>query len=235
VGRGPTDEEKSIVKQLRDNLRQEEIWMKQRSRVLWLREGDRNTSYFDAQAKQRTRINRISELERADGSKCGTWEEDCQVIQGFYQNLFASHGFKPMNELLDIVPSRVTLAMNDSFDKPYTTEEVKSALFQMAMSKAPGVDGFTTGFFQRHWSFLQDDIVPTILDFLNGGELPLGLNDTSITLIPKVSHPNASPNIDPSLYVLSCTRLHPNASQTESEDFCVILLGRSKVPLFLVD
>jgi hypothetical protein len=27
------------------------------------------------------------------------------------------------------------------------------------------------------------------LDFLNGGELPVGLNDTSITLIPKVRNP----------------------------------------------
>ena len=29
----------------------------------------------------------------------------------------------------------------------------------------------------------------TILDFLNAGELPLGLNDTAITLIPKVRNP----------------------------------------------
>src|SRR3954470_1581141 len=28
-----------------------------------------------------------------------------------------------------------------------------------------------------------------MLGFLNGGDLPLGLNDTSITLIPKVRHP----------------------------------------------
>ena len=28
-----------------------------------------------------------------------------------------------------------------------------------------------------------------ILGFLNGGELPLGLNDTAITLIPKVRNP----------------------------------------------
>jgi hypothetical protein len=46
VGRGPSDEEKTIMKKLREVLRQEEIWMHQRSRVQWLREGDHNTKYF---------------------------------------------------------------------------------------------------------------------------------------------------------------------------------------------
>jgi hypothetical protein len=31
--------------------------------------------------------------------------------------------------------------------------------------------------------------VPAVLEFLNGGVLPVGMNDTSITLIPKVRHP----------------------------------------------
>ena len=31
--------------------------------------------------------------------------------------------------------------------------------------------------------------MPALLDFLNGGELPAGFNDTSITLIPKVRNP----------------------------------------------
>ena len=52
IGTGPSDEEKSIVKKLKEALHQEEIWTRQRSRVLWLREGDRNTSYFQAQAAQ---------------------------------------------------------------------------------------------------------------------------------------------------------------------------------------
>ena len=79
--------------------------------------------------------------------------------------------------------------MNYQLDKPFEATEVRTALFQMAPSKAPGIDGFTAGFFQRHWSLVEGDLVPAVLDFLNGGELTIGLNDTSVTLIPKVRNP----------------------------------------------
>ena len=39
IGRGPSQEEISVARELRETLRQEEIWMHQRSRVTWLREG----------------------------------------------------------------------------------------------------------------------------------------------------------------------------------------------------
>lgn len=59
IGQGPSDEEKCTMKKLQEAMQQEEMWMKQHSRVLWLRAGDRNTSYFQAQAAQRKRMNRI--------------------------------------------------------------------------------------------------------------------------------------------------------------------------------
>ena len=46
-------------------------------------------------------------------------------------------------------------------------------------------------FFQKHWELLRHDITSAVLGFLNGGDLPLGLNDTSITLIPKVRNPQS--------------------------------------------
>ena len=85
-----------------------------------------------------------------------------------------------MDDLISLVPARVTEQMNEYIDRPYTAQEVKTALFQVEPSKAPGVDGFTAGFFQRHWSLLKEDIIPTVLGFLHGGELPEGMNDTVI-------------------------------------------------------
>ena len=94
-----------------------------------------------------------------------------------------------MSELLQYVTPCVTDAMNETLEKDFNAEEVRTALFQMAPSKAPGIDGFTACFFQRHWSILGDDVTAAVLDFLNGGELPPGLNDIVITLIPKVRNP----------------------------------------------
>lgn len=186
IGRGPTDEERVVVKQLREAIHQEEIFLRQRSRVLWLRAGDRNTKYFQAQAAQRKRMNKIESLERVDGSVCQTREENHAEVQEFFQSLYSSQGFRQMYDMLNLVTPRISIAMNEELDRPFTADEVRVALFQMASSKAPGVDGFTAGFFQWHWNLLKDDIVSAVLDFLNGGELPAGMNDTLITLIPKV-------------------------------------------------
>lgn len=163
--------------------------MKQRSRVTWLKEGDRNTGYFQAQAAPRKRINRISSLEKEDGQVCTEPHEVKEEIASFYQSLYQSQGYRPMEELLACVTPRVSDDMNDLLEKEYSAEEVKKALFDMAPSKAPGIQEFTAGFYQRHWDVLGNDISHAVLDFLNGGELPTGLNDTTITLIPKVRNP----------------------------------------------
>ena len=80
----------------------------------------------------------------------------------------------------------------------------------MAPSKAPGVDGFTAGFYQRHWDLLGGEVTNALLDFLNGGELASGLNDTSITIIPKVKHPQSISQYRP---IALCPVLYKIASK----------------------
>ena len=90
-------------------------------------------------------------------------------VQEFYQHLYTSQGFHNMDGLLQFVPERVTPEMNADLQRPFDAAEVRTALFQMAPSKAPGIDGFTAGFFQRHWSVVEEDLVPAVLEFLMVG------------------------------------------------------------------
>lgn len=65
---GYSREEKEVENRLYEMFEREEIMAKQRSRIDWLREGDRNTSFFHARASARRRTNKIKVLRRVDGS-----------------------------------------------------------------------------------------------------------------------------------------------------------------------
>lgn len=60
---GTTIEEKVLLKRISELLAREEVMMRQLSRVQWLMEGDRNTSFFHARCKERACQNRITMLK----------------------------------------------------------------------------------------------------------------------------------------------------------------------------
>ncbi|KAL0393390.1 UNVERIFIED_CONTAM: hypothetical protein Slati_4305200 [Sesamum latifolium] len=58
-------------------ITQEETFWKQRSKDLWLKEGDRNTSFFHAKASRPYQINSIRKLRKSDG----TWTASVEGVQ----------------------------------------------------------------------------------------------------------------------------------------------------------
>ena len=209
--RGPTDREKGLMARLSEVLTREEIMEKQRSRISWLREGDRNTEFFQAKARTRGRTNRIKQLTADDG-RVFTEQEDLERLAcEFYQNLFSAQDELQPDLICTHVPRKITPEMSDFLEKPFIEKEVEAALFQMAPSKAPGVDGFNAGFFQTHWQLLKASVVPAVLGFLNGGELPEEVNKTLLVLIPKVSNPQELSQYRP---ISLCNVLYKVCSKT---------------------
>lgn len=69
--------------------------------------------------------------------------------------------------------------------KDVSREEIKSVLFKMPGSKAPGPDGYTMKFFKEAWEVVGEDITVAVQSFFIKGFLPKGLNSTILALVPK--------------------------------------------------
>ncbi|KAH6771031.1 hypothetical protein C2S52_015834 [Perilla frutescens var. hirtella] len=132
--------QQEIEMKILDLLCKEEVMWKQRSRICWLNEGDKNTSFFHRTATGRQKRNSIKSLSREDGVMVQTEAEIEVEFRRYFQQLFTSQENIDMSEALEAVEPVVTSEMNSALRKPYTKEEIAAALSQMHPLKAPGPD-----------------------------------------------------------------------------------------------
>ncbi|KAL0415817.1 UNVERIFIED_CONTAM: hypothetical protein Slati_3413600 [Sesamum latifolium] len=73
---------------------------------------------------------------------------------------------------------------------PALNSEIKDALFDIAEDSAPGLDGFSAGFFKAAWAIVGNDFCAVVHKFFISGVLLKQINATLLTLIPKVQMPS---------------------------------------------
>ncbi|XP_048637537.1 uncharacterized protein LOC125609952 [Brassica napus] len=185
-----TEEIAAALKELSDALKAEEMFWKQKSRVFWLREGDKNTKFFHALTKQRRARNKITQLRDVDGNIVEDEEGLVAIATSYFRQIFESSTPEDIEEALSEVPTTIIGSMNDSLTAPISEWEVKLALFAMHPDKAPGPDGMTALFYQQFWDIVKQDLTLMVNKFLFEGHIANGLNDTNICLIPKTTKPN---------------------------------------------
>ncbi|KAK1613008.1 hypothetical protein QYE76_036681 [Lolium multiflorum] len=182
-------EEKRVQRQLCELFEREEVMDRQRSRVEWLREGDRNPAFFHSKATARRKTNKIESLTREDGSVSTDETEIKGMVHNWCEKLFTSELISSTDVILEAIPSKVDAQMNVDLCKAYTNEEIKTALFQMGPTKAPGPDGFPAMFYQVHWELVENMVCEAVRSFFLGGdEIPDGFYDSVIVLIPKLDY-----------------------------------------------
>lgn len=135
---------------------------------------------------QRRKKNRILRLKKPKGQLTEDEREMGDMIMAFYKDLYRDEGTQNMDGVLATVPLKVTAEMNAMLLTPFTQGDVKTVLFQMFPTKAPGPDGFPAYFFRRHWDLCGDELTSVVLRVLKGEDDPSIINDTCIVLIPKV-------------------------------------------------
>ena len=178
-----------VSKQLDDLLLKQEIFWCQRSRVSWLKYGDKNTKIFHSKASQRRRRNYIEGIKNANGVWVEKVKEVAEVASNYFMNIFKAGTCDRMEDCLTTVPNKLTDDMREVLSRPYSSEEVKVALFQMGPTKAPGPDGMNAIFYQKFWHIIGNKVTDAVLDFLHSSNMEPDVNYTHIVLIPKVKKP----------------------------------------------
>ena len=68
--------------------------------------------------------------------------------------------------------------------------KIKNAMWSIPKNKAPGLNGYNSGFYKVAWEIVGNDIVEAIQKFFDTWVLFKAWNVTAITLIPKSARPN---------------------------------------------
>ncbi|XP_059458269.1 uncharacterized protein LOC132187853 [Corylus avellana] len=170
-------------------LEQEDTRWKQRAKQNWYQQGDRNTPFFHAWASHRRKINYIGKVVDEGGTEWSKMEDIGTAFTEFYQQLFTTGTVQGVGECLEGMERRVTEEMNNNLLRPFTQSEVEDALNQMHPLKSPGPDGMSAVFYQHSWGMINKEVCKAVLDFLNNGIFEPSINETFITLIPKIKTP----------------------------------------------
>ncbi|PKI53937.1 hypothetical protein CRG98_025639 [Punica granatum] len=142
------------VKPLEATDRQEKF-LKQKSRVAWLKAGDQNTSFFHKTVKGKNARSTIRALFSGSGVKLERVQEIKDEAINYYQGLLGRKddciGGVSTSQLSSILKKKVPNSKLQMLMSPIAEEEIKTALFSMGNDKSPGTDGFTAFFYKHAW------------------------------------------------------------------------------------
>ena len=120
-----------------------------------------------------------------------------KLLVNHFRELYTSSGTQNINNVTELIQPRVTAEMNRELMRPYSAEEVQTAILQMHPTKAPGPDGMPALFFQHYWKIIGKDVAEFVLQVLNSRIHPGLINQTFIALIPKIKTPTSPKEFRP--------------------------------------
>lgn len=189
--------EASLQAELREWLMRSEVLWRQKSRELWLNEGDKSTKFFHLSTIIRRRQNNIDAIRSEEGD----WITDKGLIKQHFLDYFRHHFTEEEvnfpDHLEDLVSAIISEEDNLALCNIPTPEEIKSTLFHMLDLKAPGPDGFPVAFYKSFWPIVGDDVIKAVTSFFTGGSMPKEINSSLIVLILKVPNPYSSNHFRP--------------------------------------
>ncbi|KAL2246373.1 UNVERIFIED_CONTAM: hypothetical protein Sindi_2905500 [Sesamum indicum] len=172
----------------------ERIMLQQRAKMEWMKGGDQCSRVFFCKIAQRRTTRRILQINDAQGI---TITEPNAVIHEFisyYQSLLGGDRRQRVMDLRFLRPWTrhiITTEEEGHLLEPFSAEDIKKAVFDIGEDKAPGPDGYSSGFYKNAWPMVGQEVTKAVLEFFSTGKLLKQINSTILTVIPKVHFPTS--------------------------------------------
>eukprot|EP00253_Pinus_taeda_P003424 PITA_03424 len=178
--------------QLMHIKRAEEIKWRIKSRQLWLKEGDKNTAYFNKQATVRKVRNNVNAIMDSQGSQHKDQDSIKKAASLHFKTLFTENQEETdYAALLQNLPKGISQEVNDSLNREITEEEIRKVIWTLQPDKSPGPNGFSINFYRDHWHLIRKDLAKMLRGIQRKGKMGGFTNSTFLALIPKENRPTS--------------------------------------------
>ncbi|XP_039058912.1 uncharacterized protein LOC120202566 [Hibiscus syriacus] len=138
------------ARELNDLEETEYMFLKQKTKAQWIKEGDKCTKLFHSAIASKNKRDTIRILINNEGKRLETYDDMANEIIAFFKHQLGAidpkvHPPDP-SSLRNLLQIHLSTEVTTGLIKIVTTEEIKEALFNQGNDKAPGPDGFTPFF-----------------------------------------------------------------------------------------
>ena len=148
-------------------------FFKQRSRVQWLKLGDKNTTFFYRSLLHRRARNHIHSFTSDTGEVVREPVAMGNMAATYFQTLISDPNISTDNRSENTMYTK-TISREDreAMAIPVTREEIRDALFSIPDDKAPGTDGYNSYFFKTSWETVGNDFAAAVGHFFRTTSMP---------------------------------------------------------------
>ncbi|KAL2224845.1 UNVERIFIED_CONTAM: hypothetical protein Sindi_2938300 [Sesamum indicum] len=144
--------------------------------------------FLDEAQQLRRVMRRILKINDENGTTHTDQGEVAHEFASYYQNLLGGTRRRLTVDIRYLRPwARHCITDEEASHLllPVSPNDVKQAVFDIAEDKAPGPDGYSSGFFKAAWPVIGEEVTRAVLDFFSTEKLLKQINSTILALIPK--------------------------------------------------